>query len=54
MEEILFDYFRLKLVFVIINNGVESSRVVCEELHDLEDYNQPYASGEFICLNICV
>ncbi|CAG2209006.1 FUK [Mytilus edulis] len=44
----------LKLVFVIINNGVESSRVVCEELHDLEDYNQPYASGAllkatFIC-----
>lgn len=38
----------LKLVFVIINDGVESSRVVCEDLHDLEDYNQPYAPGALL------
>ena len=46
-----------KLIFVIIIDGVESSRVVCEELSDLEDFNQPYAPGAllktaFICGNI--
>jgi hypothetical protein len=42
-------YFNLrsKLIFVIIIDGVESSRVVCEELSDLEDFNQPYAPGEY-------
>jgi len=41
----MFDYFRPKIVMVLIGLSQEPMTVVCEKLSDMEDYFQPHSPG---------